>query len=64
MQQKTHEPVQFEITKHTREALTDLIESKKLISEDYRFQSSFCKAKHISTRQYARILNNGLLPLV
>jgi len=57
MQQKTHEPVQFEITKHTREALTGLIESKKLISEDYLFQSSFCKEKHISTRQYARILN-------
>lgn len=57
MQQKTHEPVQFEITKHTRKALTDLIESKKLLSEDYLFQSVFCKAKHISTRQYARILN-------
>jgi len=58
MQQKTKQPVQFEITKQTREALSDWIKSKKLSYDDYLFKSRLHKSNHISTRQYARILNS------
>lgn len=60
MQQKTKQPVQFEITKQTREALSNWIEQKNLSYDDYLFQSSFCKSNHISTRQYARILDKWI----
>jgi integrase len=56
MQQKTHQPVQFEITEQTREAISNWIESANLSSKDYLFTSRFKSSPHISTRQYARIL--------
>jgi integrase len=58
MQQKTKQPVQFEITKQTREALSDWIKSKNLSYDDYLFKSRITKSDHISTRQYARIVNS------
>ncbi len=60
MQQKTKQPVQFEITKQTREAVSNWIEQKKLSYDDHLFQSSFFKSNHISTRQYARILDKWI----
>ncbi len=39
MQQKTHQPVQFEITEQTRTAVTDWIKQAKLKSEDFLFPS-------------------------
>jgi len=60
MQQKTKRPVQFEITKLTRDALTEWIMSKNLSGNEYLFQSRFHSSEHISTRQYARILNTWL----
>ena len=60
MQQKTKQPVQFEITKQTRESLSNWIDIKSLAYDDFLFQSSFDKSNHISTRQYARILNNWI----
>jgi len=58
MQQKTKQPVQFEITNQIREALSDWIKSKKLSYDDYLFKSRLHKSNHISTRQYAGILNS------
>ena len=58
MQQKTKQPVQFEITKQTREALSEWIKSKNLSYDDYLFKSRIKKSEHISTRQYARIVNS------
>lgn len=53
---KTKRPVQFEITKQTRDSLSSLIKSQNLSGTDYLFKSRFHKSEHITTRQYARIL--------
>ncbi len=56
MQQKTQRPVQFEITEQTREAVGNWIELAGLRSEDYLFPSRLHDSPHLSTRQYARIV--------
>ena len=56
MQQKTKSPVQFEVTQHTRQSLSDWIEFAGLSHEDYLFISRSNKFGHITTRQYARIV--------
>jgi integrase len=56
MQQKTQQPVQFEITEQTREALSRWIAHAGLGNEDFLFQSRLRASPHISTRQYARIV--------
>jgi integrase len=56
MQQKTNRPVQFEITEQTRESISKWIDSAGLEYSDYLFKSRFKTSVHISTRQYARIL--------
>lgn len=58
MQQKTSQPVQFEITEKTRKTLKDWITHASLSSDDYVFKSRVGDAKHISTRQYARIIKS------
>jgi integrase len=58
LQQKTQRPVQFEITKPTREALASWISQAGLRGEDYLFPSRMHDHPHISTRQYARIVEN------
>lgn len=58
MQQKTHQPVQFEITEQTREAVARWIKKAKLSSTDYLFKSRFKDSIHLSTRQYARIVED------
>ena len=57
MQQKTHQPVQFEITEYTRETITNWIQNSQLKLDDFLFKSRFKSSPHISTRQYARIVN-------
>ena len=57
MQQKTNQPVQFEITKHSRESIKDLIDTAGLTPTDYLFKSRVRPNGHLSTRQYARIVN-------
>ena len=57
MQQKTHNPVQFEITEPTRAALNKWIQTKNLQPEDYLFRSRIHESSHLSTRQYARIVH-------
>jgi integrase len=56
MQQKTHQPVQFEITEHTRDALTQWIKQARLSANDFLFKSRFKSSEHLSTRQYGRIV--------
>jgi integrase len=56
MQQKTHRPVQFEITEETRELLNSWIVLNRLVSEDVLFKSRFKSSEQMSTRQYARIV--------
>ncbi len=58
MQQKTHRPVQFEITEQTRDSILNWIEYARLNSLDYLFKSRFKSSSHISTRQYARIVGS------
>jgi integrase len=57
LQQKTQQSVQFEITEQTRDSLKNWIDNKDLCSEDYLFPSRMKGSKHISTRQYARIVH-------
>lgn len=54
LQQKT-QPVQFEITGQTRDALKNWISHNHLHPEDYLIPSRINSLNHISTRQYARI---------
>lgn len=56
MQRKTKRPVQFEITEQTRASLAEWIKKAQLSSAKYLFPSRVSKAPHLSTRQYARIV--------
>ena len=58
MQQKTHRPVQFEITEVTRDSVTAWIMLAGLRPEDCLFPSRVHASPHLSTRQYARILDS------
>jgi len=60
MQQKTSQPVQFEITPPTREAVSEWIKEAALSSEDYLFPSRIHDSPHLGTRQYARILDSWI----
>jgi integrase len=56
MQQKTGNPVQFELSKQTCQAVADWIRHLNLCSSDYLFPSRLNHSPHLSTRQYARIV--------
>lgn len=58
MQQKTHRPVQFEITEQTRDSLGNWISQAQLKSDGYLFPSRIHNSPHLSTRQYARIVEH------
>ena len=57
MQQKTKQPVQFEITTQTGKSIEDLIKHAHLNGNDYLFKSRIRNSEHLSTRQYSRIVN-------
>lgn len=57
MQQKTKRPVQFEITETTRNAVSAWIDEAHLMSGQCLFPSRLKKSQHLSTRQYARIVD-------
>ncbi|URW93380.1 integrase, partial (plasmid) [Pantoea agglomerans] len=48
LQQKTGSPVQFELTKGTREAVAAWIKMAQLSNSDYLFQSRVGSSRHIS----------------
>ncbi len=60
MQQKTGLPVQFEITDQTRESISNWINHAELMSDEYLFRSRNRSSSHISTRQYARLVDNWI----
>ncbi len=60
MQQKTGLPVQFEITEQTRESISNWINHAELMSDEYLFRSRNQSSSHISTRQYARLVDNWI----
>jgi integrase len=57
-QSKTNRPVRFEITQRTRQSIKDWLATEKLGSNDYLFTSRIRASKHLSTRQYARIVES------
>ncbi len=57
VQQKTGRPVQFELTEQTRASVDAWIVQRELRSGDYLFPSRVHTCPHLSTRQYARIVN-------
>ena len=63
MQQKTHRPVQFEITEQTRDSLEAWINQAKLKSDQYLFPSRIHSSPHLSTRQYARIVEHWVMSI-
>jgi integrase len=56
LQQKTQRPVQFEITAGTRDVLEIWAKRTARRAEDYLFPRRGDPSRHISTRQYARIV--------
>src|SRR5687768_15575840 len=57
LQRKTGRPVQFEITEQTRRSLETWIEARRLSVEDWLFPSRSKRGAHLSTRQYARLVD-------
>ena len=58
MQQKTYQPVKFEITEQTRNSVRDWITKANLKPQDYLFPSRIQSSTHISMRQYARLVKH------
>lgn len=56
VQRKTQRPVQFELTEPTRTTVATWIEKAKLKPEQFLFPSRLHHSPHVSTRQYARIV--------
>ena len=57
IQQKTGRPVQFEITADVRSSLLAWLERRGGTLEDYTFPSRVNHEGHLSTRQYARLVD-------
>jgi integrase len=56
MQHKTQRPVQFELTDPTRDAVGAWIAKAKLKPDEFLFPSRLRASVHLSTRQYARVV--------
>jgi integrase len=60
VQHKTRQPVRFELTEQTREAVGAWIEQAGLSATDYLFPSRQSAAAHLSVRQYARLVKQWI----
>lgn len=58
VQSKTQRPVQFEVTENTRKSVLAWASSPEMVGCAFLFPSRFHGRPHISTRQYARLVNN------
>ena len=58
IQSKTKRPVQFELTKNTRETVSSWLKSPNMIGCCFMFPSRFHGRPHISTRQYGRLVRD------
>ena len=56
IQRKTEQPVQFELTEQTRGSLIAWLDRRGGALEDHVFPSRVHEDKHLSTRQYARLV--------
>ena len=56
-QRKTKRPVRFEITARTRKSVEQWIAAANLDEGNYLFPSRLRRSPHLSTRQYARIVD-------
>ena len=63
IQQKTGRPVQFEITTDARASLLAWLERRGGTVEDYAFPSRANPAGHLSTRQYARLVDEWVIAI-
>jgi len=59
-QKKTGRPVMFELTEHTREAVDVYLRAKGRHASGYLFPGRGGAEPHMSTRQYARLLDRWL----
>jgi integrase len=57
LQQKTGRPVQFEVTEQARRSIAAWVERKGLRPDDWLFPSRMKQGWHLSTRQYARLVD-------
>lgn len=57
VQQKTGRPVQFEVTDQARTSIAAWVESKRLAGDDWLFPSRMKLGRHLTTRQYARLVD-------
>lgn len=57
IQQKTGRPVQFELTGDVRASLLAWLERRGGALDEHTFPSRVDRAKHMSTRQYARVVD-------
>ena len=57
VQRKTGQPVQFEITEQTRDSIGRWMTKAQLRLGDSLFPSRLTQCAHLSTRQYARMVN-------
>lgn len=62
-QQKTGRPVQFEISADTRASLLSWLERRGGSVDDYVFPSRVNVAGHLSTRQYARLVDEWVIAI-
>lgn len=60
LQRKTGRPVQFEVTEQTRRSIASWIERKGLGPGDWLFPSRKKQGAHLSTRQYARLVDRWI----
>ncbi len=60
VQKKTHRPVPFELTEPTRQALAVWLDKRGKRAGDWLFPSRTVPGAHMSTRQYARLLDRWL----
>ncbi|MEM9840198.1 MAG: tyrosine-type recombinase/integrase [Pseudomonadota bacterium] len=58
VQSKTSSPVQFELTEPTRKAIAAWLEHKHLSPHDWLFPSRKKSGEHLTTRQYARLVQD------
>jgi integrase len=63
IQQKTGRPVQFEITSDARTSLLAWLERRGGSVEDYAFPSRADPNNHLSTRQYARLVDEWVIAI-
>lgn len=63
VQKKTGYPVQFEIMDQSQQSIKDWCDHKCLEQQDWLFPSRKDRNRHISTRQYARLVDNWVQSL-